>query len=80
MMSYRDTLTFDRDVGTRTQSAVEDYILSVGFIHGHKSERSVEFEFEAEDDWDLRGMVDEFEYELSSWGITYTPDKERRTE
>ena len=77
MFGYRDTLTYPKDTSVETVEAIEEWIRGYGFIHGHKSANSVEFELdELLDQWDACERAYEFSGVCASYGVPYVPDKE----
>lgn len=81
MYEYRDTISYCTDIYYHQyeghKANVDEFLNEIGYIHGHKSDTTVEFSFEAEDLWDICEKANEVEIELQSRGINFTADKDK---
>jgi hypothetical protein len=76
MWFYRDTIRLDPDEPSEAMGVIDDAVNEFGFSHGHKSNDSVEFQIEANSQWELREKVAEFLLSLGSLVTGYEINKE----
>jgi hypothetical protein len=76
MWYYRDTISLDPDEPSAAIGIVDDTIRQFGFLHGHKSSDSVEFQVEAPSQWELRDKMGELLDSLGTLTTGYSLKKE----
>ena len=74
-MIYSDTINIPAEVGVSDVQHMEEFLRGIGFVDAPGSWESIRFTVEADDLWDLRGLLAEVQQESAAWGFQFEPNK-----
>ena len=75
MLVYSDTVELPGEVTLEQAEQLDEYLTGLGWTN--RVGRTIGFEVERDDLWDLHEIVSEIEIELSTYGLHYTADKDK---
>lgn len=73
MLRYSDTITLPEEITLGVADTIDQFLTGLGWTN--RKGRTLGFQMEAEDLWDLAMMMNEVEQELQSHGIDYIVDR-----
>lgn len=78
MLRYEDTVTLDLETTLGTIDSIEQEVTGVGLLLVSPRNK-VRFQVEADNLWELRGLLDDFAATLAAYGVDFMPDSTKIT-